>query len=80
MLLEIVIYNYNYSIRSIIVIKGTSCLSAFCMTEWVESMGVASGCCSKKVYILNAIIDSLISLIPTPLVSALFGSSIPNFC
>ena len=39
---------------------------------WVESMGVASGCGCKKV-------DFLILLIPTPLVSALFGNSIPTF-
>ena len=35
---------------------------------WVESMGVAR------------YIDFLILLIPTPLVSALFCSSIPTFC
>ena len=34
---------------------------------WVESMGVASGCGCKEVYI-----DFLILLIPTPLVSVLF--------
>ena len=38
---------------------------------WVESMGVASGCCCKEVLIL---------LIPTPLVSVFFCSSIPTFC
>ena len=43
----------DYSIRSIIVINGTGWLSAFCMTEWVESMGVASGCGSKKVYYMQ---------------------------
>ena len=37
----------------------------------MESMGVASGCVCKEVYIL---------LIPTPLVSVLFCSSIPTFC
>ena len=40
----------------------------------MESMGVASGCGCKEIYI-----DFLILLIPTPLVSALF-SSIPTFC
>ena len=37
----------------------------------MESMGVASGC---------GYIDFLILLIPTPLVSVLFCSSIPTFC
>ena len=37
---------------------------------WVESMGV----------IVRSYIDFLILLIPTPLVSALFCSSIPTFC
>ena len=41
---------------------------------WVESMGVASGCGCKEY------IDFLILLIPTPLVSVLFFSSIPTFC
>ena len=41
---------------------------------WVESMGVASGCGCKEVY------RFLILLIPTPLVSVLFCSSIPTFC
>ena len=36
--------------------------------EWVESMGV----------VLRRYIDFLILLIPTPLVSVLFGSSIPT--
>ena len=36
---------------------------------WVESMGV----------VVRRYIDFLILLIPTPLVSALFGSSIPTF-
>ena len=38
-------------------------------------MGVATGCGCKEVYI-----DFLILLIPTPLVSVLFYSSIPTFC
>ena len=44
-------------------------------------MGVASGCGCKEVhvYIYNYI-DFLILLIPTPLVSVLFCSSIPTFC
>ena len=38
-------------------------------------MGVATGCGCKDVYI-----DFLILLMPTPLVSVLFCSSIPTFC
>ena len=38
-------------------------------------MGVATGCGCKELYI-----DFLILLIPTPLVSVLFYSSIPAFC
>ena len=38
-------------------------------------MGVATGCGCKEVHI-----DLLILLIPTPLVSVLFCSSIPTFC
>ena len=38
---------------------------------------MSSGCCCKEVY---NYIDFLIFLIPTPLVSALFCSSIPTFC
>ena len=37
---------------------------------WMESMGV----------VVRRYIDFLILLIPTTLVSALFGSSIPTFC
>ena len=37
-------------------------------------MGVATGCGCKEVY------SFLILLIPTPLVSVLFYSSIPTFC
>ena len=37
---------------------------------WVESMGV----------VVRRYIDFLILLIPTPLVSTLFCSSIPTFC
>ena len=36
-------------------------------------MGVATGCGFKEI------IDFLILLIPTPLVSVFFGSSIPTF-
>ena len=39
-------------------------------------MGVATGCGCKEVY---SYIDFLILLIPTPLVSVLFCSSIPTF-
>ena len=38
--------------------------------EWVESMGV----------VVRRYIDFLILLIPVPLVSVLFYSSIPTFC
>ena len=62
--------------------------------EWVEFMGVASGCGEQVgvasgsgwnlwVWLLGVVlrryIDFLILLIPTPLVSVLFGSSIPTF-
>ena len=63
--------------------------------EWVECMGVASGCGEQEVdvaigsgwnlwvwllgVVLRRYIDFLILLIPTPLVSVLFGSSIPTF-
>ena len=40
---------------------------------WVESMGVASGCGCKEVQYIDFLI---ILLIPTPLVSVLFCSSI----
>ena len=44
-------------------------------------MGVVSGCGCKEIYIYIYIyIDFLILLIPTPLVSVLFCSSIPTFC
>ena len=42
--------------------------------EWVECMGVATGCGCKEV------LDFLILLIRTPLVSVLFCSSIPTSC
>ena len=45
--------------------------------EWVECMGVASGCGCKEVY---HYIDFVILLIHTPLVSVFFCSSIPTFC
>ena len=41
---------------------------------WVVCISVASGCCCKEVYY----IDFLILHIPTPLVLALFCSSIPS--
>ena len=62
--------------------------------EWVKRMGVASGCGEQEVgvasgsgwnlwvwllgVVLRRYIDFLILLIPTPLVSVLFGSSIPT--
>ena len=53
--------------------------------EWVECMGVASGSgWNLRVWLLGVVvrryIDFLILLIPTPLVSVLFCSSIPTFC
>ena len=63
--------------------------------EWVECMGVASGCGEQEVgvasgsgwnlwvwllgVVLRRYIDFLIVLIPTPLISVLFCSSIPTF-
>ena len=63
--------------------------------EWVECMGVESGCGEQEagvasrsewnlwVWLLGVVvrryIDFLILLIPTPLVSVLFYSSIPTF-
>ena len=63
--------------------------------EWVECMGVASWCGEQEVgvasgsgwnlwvwllgVVLRRYIDLLILLIPTPLVSELFCSSIPTF-
>ena len=63
---------------------------------WLECMGVASGCGEQEVgvasgsgwnlwvwllgVVVRRYIDFLILLIPTPLVSALFYSSIPTFC
>ena len=59
--------------------------------EWVECMGVASGCGEQEAGVasgsgwnlwvwLLGVVDFLILLIPTPLVSVLFYSSIPTFC
>ena len=42
---------------------------------WLVGVGGIYGCGCKEVYI-----DFLILLIPTPLVSVLFYSSIPTFC
>ena len=66
------------------------------IVEWVECMGVASGCGEQEVGVANGsgwnlwvwllgvvvrrYIDFLILLIPTPLVPVLFYSSIPTFC
>ena len=63
--------------------------------EWLECMGVASGCGEQEVgvasgngwnlwvwllgVVLRRYIEFLILLIPTPLVSVLFCSSIPTF-
>ena len=64
--------------------------------EWVECMGVASRCGEEEVgvasrsgwnlwvwlmgVVVRRYIVFLILLIPTPLVSVLFCSSIPTFC
>ena len=64
--------------------------------EWVECMGVASGCGEQDVgvasecgwnlwvwllgVVVRRYIDFLILLIPIRLVSVLFYSSIPTFC
>ena len=63
--------------------------------EWVECMGVANSCGEQEVgvasgsgwnlwewlvgVVVRRYIDFIILLIPTPLVSVLFCSSIPNF-
>ena len=49
---------------------------------WVESMGVVSRrwmCVESMGVVVRRYIDCLILLIPTPLVSVLFCSSIPIF-
>ena len=51
--------------------------------EWVESMGVVSRrwmWVESMGVVVRRYIDNLILLIPTPLVSVLFCSSIPTFC
>ena len=64
--------------------------------EWVECVGVASGCGEQEVgvasgsgwslwvwlvgVVVRRYIDFIRLLIPTPLVSVLFCSSIPTFC
>ena len=64
--------------------------------EWVECMGVASGCGEQEVgvasgsgwnlwvwllgVVLRRYIDFLILLIPTPLVSVLFAAASLLFC
>ena len=50
--------------------------------EWVECMGVASGCGEQEAGVGSGSgwnIDFIILLIPTPLISVLFCSSIPTF-
>ena len=83
----IVIHTLNFAqVKSM----GVNC------EEWVECMGVASGCGEQEagvasgsgrnlwVWLLGVVvrryIDFLILLIPTPLVSVLYYSSIPTFC
>ena len=61
--------------------------------EWVECMGVVSGCGEQEVGVASGsgwnlwvwllgvvVMRYIILLIPTPLVSVLFYSSIPTFC
>ena len=60
--------------------------------EWVECMGVASGCGEHEVgvasgsrwnlwvWLVGVVVRRYILLIPTPLVFVLFYSSIPTFC
>ena len=51
--------------------------------EWVECMGVASGCGEQEEGVASGSgwnIDFIILLVPTPLISVLFCSSIPTFC
>ena len=64
--------------------------------EWLECMGVASGCGEQEVsvasgsgwniwvwlvgVVVRRYIDFLVLLIPTHLVSVLFSNSIPTFC
>ena len=43
---------------------------------WLECIGVVSGCCCKEVY--RYLHNNYYLYIPTPLVLALFGSSIPT--
>ena len=83
--------NTNFNMRSVKVLSmDDNC------GEWVECMGVASGCGEQEVgvasgsgwnlwvwllgVVVRRYIDFLILLIPTPLVSVLFNSSIPTFC
>ena len=48
--------------------------------EWVECMGVASGCGEQEVgVVVRRYIDFLILLIPIPLVSVLFLQQHPYF-
>ena len=82
----IVIHTFNFKVQSM----DDNC------GEWAECMGVASGCGEQEVgvasgsgwnlwvwllgVVVRRYIDFIILLIPTPLVSVLFCSSIPTFC
>ena len=51
--------------------------------KWLECMGVVNRrwmCVESMGVVVRRYIDYLILLIPTPLVSFLFCSSIPTFC
>ena len=63
-------------VESMSVANGVVSREQVWVVRWVESTGVASRYGCKEVYI----VDFLILLIPTPLVSALFCSIIPIFC
>ena len=87
-------YSYSSSSYSSFYLCKVKSMDDNC-GEWVECMGVASGCGEQEVgvasgsgwnlwvwllgVVLRRYIDFLILLIPTPLVSVLFGSSIPTF-
>ena len=48
---------------------------------WLVGVGGIYGCSYQEVgVVVRKYIDFLILLIPTPLVSAIFCSSIPTFC
>ena len=98
-----VMYCVNGTSRSSLLIESTDSMMNLCKVksmddncgEWVECMGVASGCGEQEVgvasgsgwnlwvwllgVVLRRYIDFLILLIPTPLVSVLFLQQHPYF-